>query len=69
MSTKSSTCKKKTGSGAGKFCLLRWLAEEQVSVVPSSSIRPGQKCYVGAIGEFKWQGKFYEGEVLKLSGQ
>lgn len=56
------------GKADGKFCLLLWLEGEQVGVVPSSSIRPGQNCYVGAIGEFKWQTKYYEGEILKVSG-
>ena len=66
---------KKASSGRsknknGKFCLLRWLGDdEQVSVVLSSSIRPGQKCYTGAHGEFKWQAKYYEAEVLKMSGR
>lgn len=67
----ASSSGKKKASGkksVGKFCLLRWLNDEQVSVELSSTIRQGQKCYVGAIGEFKWQGKFYEAEVLKTSG-
>ena len=62
---------KKAGGGVnkpGKFSLLRWVAEEQVGVVSSSSIHPGQKCYVGAIGEFKWQSRYYEAEILKISG-
>jgi hypothetical protein len=54
----------------GKFCLLRWIQdEEQVSVVLSSSIRSGQICYVGGIGEFKWQSQYYEAEILKVSGR
>lgn len=52
-----------------KFCLLRWLDGEEVGVVPSTSIRPGQECYCGAVGEFKWQSKYYEAEVLKVSGK
>lgn len=53
---------------ACRFCLLRWLDGEEVGVMPCSSIRSGQKCYSGAVGEFKWQSRFYEAEVLKISG-
>lgn len=53
----------------GKFILVRWLEEESLSVIPASTARQGQKVYVGVFGDFKWAGKFYEGEVLSLSGK
>ena len=52
-----------------KFILVRWLEEETLSVLTSTSVRQGQKSYVGALGDFKWGGKFFEGEVLSLSGK
>lgn len=52
-----------------KFALVRWVEEESLSAVLSTTIRPGQSVYVGAFGDFKWKGKYYEGEVLALSGE
>lgn len=37
--------------------------------MPYSSARPGQKSYVGTFGDFKWVGKYYEGELLALSDE
>ena len=48
---------------------MHWLESEEVGVMPSKSIRPGQECYPGALGEFKWQKKFFEAEVLKVSSK
>ena len=63
---------KRSQSGKGpsekKFCLVRWLEEETVSVLPIKSAKDGQKVYQGAYANFKWLGKFYEAEVLKVSG-
>lgn len=52
-----------------KLCLVRWLEDESLSVCPSSSIKAGQTAFVGAFAEFKWAGKYYEGEVLEMSGE
>ena len=30
---------------------------------------PGDEVYVDAFGEFKWGGKYYEGEILGVSGE
>ena len=51
-----------------KFLLVRWVEDESTSVLPGSSARPGQEVYAGAFGEFKWAGKYYDGEVLSTSG-
>lgn len=56
-------------SAAKKLCLVRWVEEETLSVCSSSGIREGQTAYVGAFAEFKWGGKYYEGEVLEMSGK
>ena len=74
MSKKGSTSKKPTGGKtktkqAKNFCLLRWICAETVSVLPETTVRPGQKVYTGAIAEFKFAGTFYEAEVLKVSGE
>ena len=55
--------------GALKFCLLRWIEDETVSVVRADTVKKGMEVYVGAFAEFKWLGKFYEAEVLKISGK
>ena len=34
-----------------------------------TSARRGDKTFVGAFCDFKWAGKFYEGEVLVISGE
>ena len=45
------------------------MEDEMLSVCSSSAIREGQTAYVGVFGDFKWAGKFYEGEVLQMSGE
>ena len=52
-----------------KFILVQWLEEETLSVLTSTSVRQEQKSYVGALGDFKWGGNFFEGEVFSLSGK
>ena len=56
-------------SNSSSFLLLRWLIDEKVSIMPFSSAKKGTKVYTGVFGEFKWSGKFYEAEVLKISGE
>ena len=50
------------------FVLLRWIGEESMSVRPQSTIKKGHKVFLGAFTYFKWGGKYYEAEVLALSG-
>lgn len=52
-----------------RCCLLRWVGEETVSVVREDSAKCGVEIYVGALAQFKWLGKFYEAEVLKISSK
>ena len=52
----------------GKYCLVRWVDEETVSVVLTTSVREEQRVEVAGIYHFKWSGKYYKGEVLKISG-
>ena len=49
--------------------LLRWLDDEKISVEPISAAKSGEKVYAGVFGDFKWAGKYYEAEVLKISGE
>ena len=51
------------------FLLVRWTSDESVGVVPLSAVRPGQKSFVGAIVDMKYQSKYYEAEILKISGK
>ena len=47
--------------------LVRWLIDETVGVMPLSAIRPGQQSFVGAVIDMKYQSKFFEAEILKIS--
>ena len=49
------------------FVLVIWIEEENLSVLPESASRTGKREYLGAIGEFKWCGNYYEGETLGIS--
>ena len=59
----------KAKAGSPKLCLVRWLEDESVSVVPATTAGAKQKVYVGAIVNFKWLKKMYEAEVLKISSK
>ncbi|XP_065892881.1 uncharacterized protein [Dysidea avara] len=54
-------------SKTNSFVLLRWLLDEKLSIEPISFARKGTNVYTGALGDFKWAGKYYEAEVLKMS--
>ena len=51
-----------------QFMLVRWLEEETLSVLLSCKTRRGDIPVVGLTGDFKWSGRFYEGEILAISG-
>ena len=52
-----------------QFALTRWLCDESVGVMPFSALRKkDQVPYVGAFVEMKYLGKFYDAEILKISG-
>ena len=68
-SRKTAGKKKGCNKNTKRFCLLRWLCDETVSVLPVSTVRKGQNVYTSAIAEFKFAGTFYEAEVLKVSGE
>ena len=51
------------------FILVCRVKDETLSVLPATAIRPGEKVYIGAFSSFKWAGKFYDGEVLGVSGE
>lgn len=52
-----------------KFALVRWLSDESVGVMPLTAARKGSKIYVSAVIEMKFQKKFYDAELLKISGR
>ena len=52
-----------------KFCLVCWIEEDSIGVMPSSSIKKGKVPVVGSIAEFKYRTKFYEAEVLRNSSK
>ena len=43
--------------------------EESVSVVLILTMIQGQMAFAGALGNFRWSGKYYKGEVLRVSGE
>lgn len=51
------------------FCLIHWLQDDQVGVMPEKSIKERQSVSVGSYVECKWGKKFYEAQVLMLSGE
>ena len=51
------------------YIFVQWLEEKNLSVLSATVAHPGDKMYVGAFGEYKWDGKFYEGEILGVSGE
>ena len=51
------------------YLLIRWIAEENLSILPCTAARSKDKLYVGAVDDFKWSGHYYNGEILKISGQ
>ena len=60
---------KEKGATKKTFCLLRWIEDETVSVLPTTAAKAGQKVYPGVYCEFKWLKNVYEAEVLKVSGK
>jgi len=65
----SGKAKSKSKAKTQRFCLVRWLEDESVSVVPATSADGKQKLSVGEMRSFKWIGKLYDAEVLRLSGE
>ena len=53
-----------------EFALVRWIEEESVGVMPSSSAPKGVKLYPGLKTKMKWKvKKFYDVEILKVSSE
>ena len=52
-----------------QYMLVRWIGEETLSVLPSCKSRGGDIPIVGLTGDFRWSGRYYEGEILALSGR
>ena len=53
-----------------RFILVRWLQDETVGVVPQSTVHKDdqRRVYVGSSLRVKYGRKFYEGEILQMSG-
>lgn len=50
------------------FALTRWVIDETVSAMPLTAVKKGQTPHVGAFVNVKYLGKFYEAEILMISG-
>ena len=51
-----------------ELALVRWIEEENMSILSTGCVQKGEKVYVGSFANFKWGGKFYEAEVLAIGG-
>ena len=51
-----------------KLALVNWVEEGSVSVMPVSAAKDGDKLYPGSIVSMKFHRKYYEAEILKISG-
>lgn len=51
------------------FILVRWLVDETVGVMPLTALHRDCRAHVGAVVEVKYGRKFYQAEVLKISGE
>jgi len=49
--------------------LLCWIGEESSSILKAAKNCGGEEPTVGRTGEHKYDGKFFEGEILALSGK
>ena len=64
--------KRKTGeSKAGQqLCLVCWVENDQVGVMPVSSVSKDYKPRVGVTVDMRWKGKItYKAEILKISSK
>lgn len=53
-----------------KYYLVRWIAEESIGIMPSSSLHNEDNEAVGAVVRLKWSSKqYYDAEILKISGK
>lgn len=50
------------------FCLLRWIEEDKVGIMPISAVKKDQIATVGSVVDVKYQSKFYPAEILVVSG-
>ena len=51
-----------------KFTLVSWVEEGSVGVMPLTAARDRDKLHIGAVVPMKFQGKYYDAELLKISG-
>ena len=52
-----------------KFALVSWLEEGSVGVMPITAAKDREKLRIGAVVPMKFHGKFYDAELLKISGK
>lgn len=64
-------CKRAQAKGVPatpQFCLVQWIVDDQVSVMPVSSVSKDSKPVVGAVVGIRWKGKaVYKADILKIS--
>lgn len=51
-----------------KFFLVRWLEDESVTVLPIAIGAGMEAGFVGSVTDIKFGKKYYEGEILRISG-
>ncbi len=51
------------------YFLVRWEKEDSISVMPATSLQKKASAVVGQIVPLKYRGKYYDAEILKISGE
>lgn len=64
----SMATKRKAVSGK-KYCLVHWIEDDQIGVIPETYIKKGQMKSVSAYVDCKWGKKYYQARILKMSGK
>ncbi len=54
-----------------KFLLVSWVEDQTVGVMPMSAVHKdsAQNIVAGSVIKVKWSSKYYEAEIIKISGK
>ncbi len=51
------------------YLLVRWEEEDSISVMPATSLKKNVSAVVGQTVPLKYRTKYYDAEILKISGE
>ena len=61
-------CKRAEAKGVPATSVVRWIEDDQVGIMPVSSVSKDSKPVVGAVLDMRWKVKaVYKAEILKIS--